>query len=126
MKILFLVEDMDCVKLLENLPQVKVITEREIAEDSPYADKHLKVGYSQYIVSRAVNLAKIYNFKRPLAMVLYQNHQHAISNIQHEVSVRIIHHPIPRRLSDSPSYKCDYTFLTSELTEATLRDIFEL
>jgi hypothetical protein len=126
MKVLFLVEDMQCIKLLESLPEVKVITETEIAAESPYADKHLKVGYSQYIVSRAGNLSKIYKFKRPLAMVLYQNHQHAISNIQHDVSVRIIHHPIPRRLSDSSSYKCDYTFLTSDLTEAALRDIFKL
>ena len=126
MKVLFLVEDMDCVKLLENLPQVKVITERDIAEDSPYANKHLKVGYSQYIVSRASNLAKIYNFKRPLAMVLYQDHQTAIGNIPHDTSVRIVHHPIPRRLSDSPTYKCDYTFLTSELTETKLCDIFGL
>jgi hypothetical protein len=126
MKVLFLVEDMQCVKLLESLPQVKVITETEIATDSPYANKHLKVGYSQYIVSRASNLAKIYNFKRPLAMVLYQDHQTAISSVPHDTSVRIVHHPIPRRLTDSPTYRCDYTFLTSELTEQALRDIFEL
>jgi hypothetical protein len=42
------------------------------------------------------------------------------------VSVRIVHNKAPRRVSDSPSYKCDHTFLTSDLTEATLRDIFEL
>ena len=62
MKILFLVEDMDCIKLLESLPEIKVISETEIAADSPYANKQNKVGYSQYIVSRASNLSKIYNF----------------------------------------------------------------
>ena len=126
MKILFLVEDMDCIKLLESLPEIKVISETEIAADSPYANKQHKVGYSQYIVSRASNLAKIYNFKRPLAMVLYQDHQTAIGNIPHDTSVRIVHHPIPRRLTDSPTYKCDYTFLTSALTETKLCDIFGL
>ena len=126
MKILFLVEDYDCVELLSQLPQVKIITEREIAEDSPYANKQHKVGYSQYIVSRASNLFKIYNFKRPLAMVLYQDHQTAIDIIPHDASVRIVHHPIPRRLTDSPTYKCDYTFLTSALTEHALRGIFGL
>ena len=115
---------MACAKLLENLPEIKVITEREIAADSPYADNYLKAGYSQYIVSRASNLAKIYNFKRPLAMVLYQNHQAAVSAIPHDISVRIVHHPIPRRLTDSPTYKCDHTYITGDLTESTLRDIF--
>ena len=126
MKVLFLVEDMDCVKLLEDLPQIKVITERDIAEDSPYANKHLKIGYSQYIVNRASTMSKIYKFSRPLAIVLYQDHQNAVSDIPHDTSVRIVHHPIPRRLTDSPTYRCDYTFLTSELTEQALRDIFEL
>ena len=126
MKILFLVEDYDCVELLSQLPQVKIITEREIAEDSPYANKESKVGYSQYIVSRASNLSKIYKFAKPLAMVLHQSHQDAVNQVEHDTSVRIVHNKTPRRLTDSPSYSCDYTFLTRELTEHTLRDIFGL
>jgi 16S rRNA A1518/A1519 N6-dimethyltransferase RsmA/KsgA/DIM1 with predicted DNA glycosylase/AP lyase activity len=126
MKVLFLVEDMQCVKTLESLAEIKIINEREIAADSPYADNHLKPGYSQYIVSRASNLAKIYNFKRPLALVLYQDHQTAVSNIPHDISVRIVHHLVPRRLINSPTYICDYTFIANELTETKLRDIFEI
>jgi len=125
MKVLFLVEDMNCIKLLENLPEIKIIKEREIVEGTPYENAHLKVGYSTYVVSRASNLAKIYNFTRPLAIALYQDHQTAISKIPHDASVRIINHPIPRRLTDSPTYKCDYTFLSIDLTEYILRDIFE-
>ena len=126
MKILFLVEDYDCVELLAKLPQVKVISEAEIVAESPYKNSANKVGYSTYVVSRAESLSKIYRFARPLAMVLHQGHQHAVDRVQHDVSVRIVHNKVPRRLSDSPSYKCDHTFLTSELTEAALRDIFEL
>ena len=126
MKLLFLVEDMQCIKLLDSVPEVKVITETEIVAESPYANKQLKAGYSQYVVSRASNLVKIYNFKRPLAMVLYQDHQTAVANIPHDKSVRIVHHPIPRRLSSSPTYSCDVNYLTSELTVDILRDIFGL
>ena len=126
MKVLFLVEDADCVELLAKLPQVKVISEAEIIAESPYKNSVNKVGYSTYVVSRAESLSKIYKFSRPLAMVLHQSHQHAIERVQHDVSVRIVHNKAPRRVSDSPSYKCDHTFLTSDLTEATLRDIFEL
>jgi len=126
MKVLFLVEDYDCVELLAKLPQVKVISEAEIIAESPYNNKQHAVGYSAYVVSRAESLSKIYRFARPLAMVLHQSHQHAVDRVQHDVSVRIVHNKAPRRLSDSPSYKCDHTFLTSELTEAALRDIFEL
>lgn len=125
-KILFLVENIDCIKLLENFPQVKVITESEIAADSPYANNQLKVGYSRYIVSRATNLAKIYNFLRPLAIVLHQSHQHAVSSIPHDMSVRIVHNLIPHRLIDSPTYICDKTFLANELTKQDLHDIFGL
>jgi hypothetical protein len=126
MKVLFLVEDADCVKLLAKLPQVKVISEAEIVAESPYKNSVNKVGYSTYVVSRAESLSKIYKFSRPLAMVLHQSHQHAVERVQHDVSVRIVHSKAPRRLTDSPSYKCDHTFLTSNLTEAALRDIFEL
>lgn len=123
MKVLFLVEDMQCIKLLENLPDVKIITENEIVADSPYANNPHKVGYNTYIVSRASNLSKIYNFKRPLAIVLYQSNQTAVSKIPHDVSVRIVHDLIPRRLTDSPTYRCDYTFLSSELTVDTLHNL---
>jgi len=126
MKVLFLVEDYDCVELLAKLPQVKVISETEIVDGSLYATKKNKVGYSAYVVSRAENLSKIYKFSRPLAIVLHQSHQNAVERVQHNVSVRIVHNKIPRRLSDSPTYTCDHTFLTSELTEQTLCDIFGL
>ena len=126
MKVLFLVEDYDCAELLANLPQVKVISEVEIVAESPYDNKQHAVGYSAYVVSRAENLSKIYKFARPLAMVLHQSHQHAVERVMHDISVRIVHSKTPRRLTDSPSYSCDYTFLTSELTEHTLRDIFGL
>ena len=127
MKVLFLVEDYDCAELLAKLPQVKVITESEIVSESPYNNKQDKVGYSTYVVSRAENLSKIYKFSRPLAMVLHQSHQQAVERVQHDTSVRIVHSKAaPRRLTDSPSYSCDHTFLTSELTEHTLRDIFGL
>lgn len=126
MKVLILVEDYDCAELLAKLPEVKVISESEIVSESPYNNKQDKVGYSTYVVSRAENLSKIYKFSRPLAMVLHQSHQQAVDRVQHDTSVRIVHSKAPRRLTDSPSYSCDYTFLTSELTEHTLRDIFGL
>ena len=126
MKVLILVEDYDCVELLAKLPQVKVISEAEIVAESPFNNSANKVGYSAYVVNRAENLSKIYKFSRPLAMVLHQSHQHAVDRVQHDTSIRIVHNKAPRRLSDSPSYKCDHTFLTSDLTETALRDIFEL
>jgi len=125
MKVLFLVEDMECAAPLHALGDVKIITETEITKDTPYEDSSTKVGYSQYVVSRAGNLAKIYNFKPPLAIVMQQDHQTAISNIVHDKSVRIVHSIIPRRLTQSVTYKCDYTFLSSEVSQDVLRDIFE-
>jgi hypothetical protein len=125
MKVLFLVEDIECAAPLHTLGDVKIITETEITKDTPYENGRIKVGYSQYVVSRASSLAKIYNFKPPLAVVLHQDHQTAISNIVHDKSVRIVHNIIPRRLTQSVTYKCDYTFLLDEVSQEALRDIFE-
>jgi hypothetical protein len=126
MKVLFLVQDMDCAKILKNIPELKIINEREISADSPYADNYLKPGYSTYVVSRAANLSKIYRFARPLAIVLYQNHQIAVNKIPHDISIRITNHILPRRLTDIPTYRCDYTFIANELTENKLRDILKI
>ena len=117
---------MACVKLLENLPQVKVILESEIVEDSLYANNYLKVGYSDYVINRAATMSKIYKFNRPLAIVLNQNHQTAVSKIIHDTSVRIIDNVVPSRLIDSPTYVTDYTYIANELTLQELNDIFGL
>ena len=126
MKVLFLVETPQCVKLLEEIPDIKIIRESELVENTPWQHGLFQIGYSNYVVSRASNLSKIYRFSKPLAFVLDQRHHNAVDKITHDMSIRVINDVIAKRLHDSVLYKCDKTYYANELTLQELRDIFGL
>jgi len=126
MKILFLVESPECVKILEEIPEIKIIRESELVEDTPWKHGLSQVGYTNYVVSRATNLGKIYRFSKPLAFVLDQRHHNAVDKIEHDLSIRVVNDLSAKRLRDSVIYKCDKTYYANDLTLQELRDIFGL
>jgi len=126
MKALFLVETPQCVKLLDEISDIKIIRESELVEDTPWRHGLSQIGYSNYIVSRASNLSKIYRFSKPLAFVLDQRHHDAIDKIPYDISIRVVNDFVAKRLSDSVTYKCDKTYLANDLTLQELRNILGL
>lgn len=117
MKILLLVENIQKIaEILRQDGNLKVIDEYEMIEATPYIKGINQPRYSNNVVERATILSKIYNFKKPLCLVIDQRHKNTIDKIPHDVSIRVCKTTKPRRLSDSFTQKVTKTILEDEFT----------
>jgi hypothetical protein len=117
MKILLLVEDIAKIsQLLRQDSSIKVIDEYELTESTSYTGGINQVGYSDYIINRAINLSKIYKFNKTLCIVLDQRHKNSVDKIPHDVSIRVCKSLVPRRLGNSFTQQVDKIYLEDEFT----------
>ena len=115
MKILFLVEDIKKVSsILRENNEYKVIDEYEMINNNKFTFGIDQPYYSDYIINRASTLSKIYNYNKPLCLVIDQRHKNTVDKIQHDVSIRVCKSLTPIRLSDSFIQSVTVTILENE------------
>lgn len=124
MKILLLVEDIKKIsQILRQDLSLKVIDEHELCLDTPYTGGIIQPNYSNYIISRATTLSKIYNSSKTLCIIIDQKHRNTLTKIQHDISVRVYKGNKPRRLNESFIDKVNKTIFEDDFTLSNFHEL---
>ena len=124
MKILLLVEDIKKIsQILRQDLSLKVIDEHELSLDTPYTGGIIQPNYSNYIISRATTLSKIYNSSKTLCIIIDQKHRNTLTKIQHDISVRVYKGNKPCRLNESFIDKVNKTIFEDDFTLSNFHEL---